>query len=69
MSRSNSNPEPQPLSQLGLTARGGADPQIRGLAVDSREVREGTLFAALPGSQVHGAKFIPGALDKGACAG
>lgn len=69
MSSSNSStPEPQPLSQLGLTARGGADPQISGLAVDSREVRAGYLFAALPGSQVHGAKFIPAALEKGAVA-
>ncbi|UWQ57219.1 UDP-N-acetylmuramoyl-L-alanyl-D-glutamate--2,6-diaminopimelate ligase [Leisingera caerulea] len=64
---SSSRPD-QPLSQLGLTARGGADPQIRGLAVDSRDVREGFLFAALPGSQVHGAKFIPAALEQGASA-
>uniref|UniRef100_UPI000A686971 Mur ligase family protein n=1 Tax=Leisingera sp. F5 TaxID=1813816 RepID=UPI000A686971 len=64
---SSSRPD-QPLSQLGLTARGGADPQIRGLAVDSREVRQGYLFAALPGRQVHGAKFIPAALELGATA-
>jgi UDP-N-acetylmuramoyl-L-alanyl-D-glutamate--2,6-diaminopimelate ligase len=57
-----------PLSQLGLTARGGVDPQITGLTVDSRSVEEGELFAALPGSNVHGAKFIPAALDKGAAA-
>ncbi len=58
----------RPLSELGLTARGGADPLISGLAVDSRRVREGMLFAALPGSQVHGAKFIPAALELGATA-
>lgn len=56
------------LGQLGLTARGGMDPVITGLTVDSRAVREGELFAALPGSKVHGAKFIPGALDLGAAA-
>ena len=58
----------RPLSELGLTARGGADPLISGLSVDSRGVSEGTLFAALPGSLVHGAKFIPAALEQGAVA-
>ncbi|MQQ07635.1 UDP-N-acetylmuramoyl-L-alanyl-D-glutamate--2,6-diaminopimelate ligase [Epibacterium sp. SM1979] len=58
----------QPLSQLGLTARGGADPMIRGLATDSRQVGEGFLFAALPGSQVHGARFVEMALEQGAVA-
>ncbi|MDF3360837.1 UDP-N-acetylmuramoyl-L-alanyl-D-glutamate--2,6-diaminopimelate ligase [Sulfitobacter sp. Ks41] len=57
-----------PLSSLGLTARAGANPIITGIAVDSREVREGTLFAALPGSRVHGAEFIQYALRMGAAA-
>ncbi len=57
-----------PLSQLGLTARGGVDPVIRGLALDSRKVEPGSLFAALPGSQVHGATFIPMAIELGAAA-
>ena len=35
---------------LALTARGGRDPLITGLAVDSREVRDGFLFAAMPGT-------------------
>tara|TARA_R110002049_G_scaffold23545_1_gene83189 strand:+ start:1372 stop:2853 length:1482 start_codon:yes stop_codon:yes gene_type:complete len=56
------------LSSLGLTARAGANPEITGLAVDSRQVREGTLFAALPGSKVHGAEFIQYALRMGAAA-
>ncbi|WP_374015327.1 UDP-N-acetylmuramoyl-L-alanyl-D-glutamate--2,6-diaminopimelate ligase [Phaeobacter sp. A36a-5a] len=60
--------ENRPLSQLGLTARGGVDPTIHGIAVDSRKVVEGGLFAALPGSQVHGAKFVPAALGNGAAA-
>ncbi|UOA14297.1 MULTISPECIES: UDP-N-acetylmuramoyl-L-alanyl-D-glutamate--2,6-diaminopimelate ligase [Sulfitobacter] len=57
-----------PLSSLGLTARAGANPMITGIAVDSREVREGTLFAAMPGSRVHGAEFIQYALRMGAVA-
>ncbi len=52
------------LSQLGLRARGTAAPdvEVTGLAVDSRKVRPGALFAALPGSRVHGAEFISFAL-------
>lgn len=58
----------KPLSQLALTARGGNDPLITGLAVDSRDVRDGYLFAALPGSRVHGGEFIQYALRMGAAA-
>lgn len=54
------------LADLGLSARGGAETRVTGLAVDSREVREGTLFAALPGARVHGAEFIQYALRMGA---
>ncbi|MFT7595284.1 MAG: UDP-N-acetylmuramoyl-L-alanyl-D-glutamate--2,6-diaminopimelate ligase, partial [Paracoccaceae bacterium] len=56
------------LSQLALTARGGRDPQITGLAVDSRDVKDGYLFAALPGSRVHGGEFVQYALRMGAAA-
>lgn len=56
------------LSQLALTARGGANPDITGLAVDSREVKDGYLFAALPGTRVHGGEFIQFALRMGASA-
>lgn len=56
------------LSQLALTARGGANPDITGLAVDSREVKDGYLFAALPGTRVHGGEFIQYALRMGAAA-
>jgi UDP-N-acetylmuramoyl-L-alanyl-D-glutamate--2,6-diaminopimelate ligase len=55
------------LTQLGLTAPGG-DVPVTGLAVDSREVRDGFLFAALPGVNAHGARFIESALQKGASA-
>ncbi|MEM8729753.1 MAG: UDP-N-acetylmuramoyl-L-alanyl-D-glutamate--2,6-diaminopimelate ligase [Pseudomonadota bacterium] len=57
-----------PLSQLALTAKGGRDPMITGLSVDSRKVGAGHLFAAMPGTQVHGATYIPDVLDKGAAA-
>lgn len=56
------------LTELGLTARGGAEARITGLAVDSREVRTGYLFAAMPGTRIHGAEFIPAALRMGAIA-
>ena len=56
------------LAELGLRAQGGRDARINGLAVDSREVREGWLFAALPGSRVHGGEFIQYALRMGAAA-
>jgi UDP-N-acetylmuramoyl-L-alanyl-D-glutamate--2,6-diaminopimelate ligase len=54
------------LAALGLTARGGREALVTGLAVDSRAMRPGMLFAALPGSAVHGARFIPAALAAGA---
>lgn len=56
------------LNALGLTARDGREAEITGLAVDSREVKPGFLFAALPGANVHGGDFIKYALrmDAGA---
>ncbi|MDX8351299.1 UDP-N-acetylmuramoyl-L-alanyl-D-glutamate--2,6-diaminopimelate ligase [Cognatiyoonia sp. IB215182] len=50
------------LAELGLRAQGGAEARITGLAVDSREVKPGFLFAALPGARVHGGEFIQYAL-------
>ncbi|SEM12115.1 UDP-N-acetylmuramoylalanyl-D-glutamate--2,6-diaminopimelate ligase [Roseovarius azorensis] len=54
------------LAELGLTAQAGRHAQVTGLAVDSREVRDGYLFAALPGTRLHGAEFISYALRQGA---
>lgn len=54
------------LAELGLTAQGGRRAEITGLAVDSRDVKDGFLFAALPGSRVHGGEFISYALRMGA---
>lgn len=41
---------------------------IAGLAADSREVKPGYLFAALPGVKTDGARFIEDALKRGAAA-
>ncbi|SMX33771.1 UDP-N-acetylmuramoyl-L-alanyl-D-glutamate--2,6-diaminopimelate ligase [Actibacterium lipolyticum] len=54
------------LAQLGLTAQGGREVQVTGLSVDSRLTKEGHLFAALPGTRVHGGEFIQYALRMGA---
>lgn len=47
---------------------GAQSVEITGLTADSRQVAPGFLFAALPGSQEDGRKFIPQALEKGASA-
>ncbi len=59
---------PRPLSALGLSPSRGGNVEVTGLAIDSRAVREGALFAALPGSRVHGGEFITYALRMGAAA-
>ncbi|WP_413873617.1 UDP-N-acetylmuramoyl-L-alanyl-D-glutamate--2,6-diaminopimelate ligase [Albidovulum sp.] len=56
------------LSELGLRAQGGREARITGLSVDSRQVKPGHLFAALPGTKVHGGEFIPYALRMEAAA-
>ncbi len=44
------------------------DPDIAGIAADSREIRPGYLFAALPGRVGDGRRFIDDALRRGAVA-
>ena len=56
------------LTQLGLTAQGARDVTVTALVLDSRQVMPGALFAALPGSAVHGATFIETAIANGAAA-
>lgn len=56
------------LSDLGLTARAGRNPLVTSLAIDSRQVQKGSLFAALAGTSVHGASFLPQVLAAGASA-
>lgn len=47
---------------------GAGDLAITGLALDSRAVRPGFVFAALPGVTTHGNAFIKAAVDAGAVA-
>ena len=56
---------PRRLSDL-IARRLEFDPEIAGVTADSRQVKPGYLFAALPGSQADGRDFIARALDAGA---
>jgi UDP-N-acetylmuramoyl-L-alanyl-D-glutamate--2,6-diaminopimelate ligase len=47
---------------------GDFDPDIRGLSSDSRSIRVGWLFAALPGVKTDGRQYIAQAIDSGAVA-
>lgn len=51
-----------------LEVSGSTDKQITGLAIDSRKVAEGMLFAALRGTQTDGHIYIPQAVSAGAVA-
>jgi len=46
----------------------GDDVEVTGLTLNSRLVEPGDLYAALPGSRVHGAEFVGSALTAGAVA-
>lgn len=63
-------PSPRPLAELGLhpAKAGQGAVRIGSITLDSRAVRPGALFAALPGTRVHGAEFITFALRQGASA-
>ena len=50
---------------LGATVH-GADPEVTGIALDSRQVRPGDLFVAVPGLRADGAAFVREALGRGA---
>lgn len=54
------------LAQLGFATHDALETPVSGIALDSRHVREGTLFAALPGTRTHGAAFVEYALRQGA---
>ena len=56
------------LSALAKTRLAGPDPEISGLTADSRAVKPGYLFAALPGVKADGAAFVADAIAKGASA-
>ena len=52
----------------GGSAPAGPIPDISGLTADSRQVRPGYLFAALPGVKLDGRRFIEDAVRRGAAA-
>lgn len=56
-----------PLSKL-FALSGNNDPLIRELTLDSRKVRAGDLFLAVPGARVDGREHIADALKRGAAA-
>ncbi|MEV0490332.1 UDP-N-acetylmuramoyl-L-alanyl-D-glutamate--2,6-diaminopimelate ligase [Streptomyces atratus] len=61
---------PTPLGELA--ARLGAEPpgsgEVTGITHDSRAVRPGDVYAALPGARLHGADFVAQAAGLGAAA-
>ncbi len=72
-------PQPRPLSELsarlGVRLATAGKPVIpnelgcvRGVTLDSRSVRHGDLYVALPGARVHGAAFCADAVAAGAVA-
>ncbi len=52
----------------GVVLRGPGDVAIEDAVLDSRRVRPGTLFAALPGERTDGRRFVGEALGRGAVA-
>ena len=64
---------PVPLSRLAALAAVPSDPAwaavpVTGVTLDSRAVRPGDLYAALPGRSTHGAAFVADAAASGAVA-
>ncbi|HJQ04786.1 MAG TPA: UDP-N-acetylmuramoyl-L-alanyl-D-glutamate--2,6-diaminopimelate ligase [Nocardioides sp.] len=64
---------PQPVTLADLAVRLGVAPPasdvaVTGICLDSRRVRPGDLYAALPGATAHGAAFLPQAVAAGAVA-
>ncbi len=65
--RVSATPLAELADQLGLTAPEGAA-EVTGITHDSRAVRPGDLYAALPGARAHGADFVTQAVGLGATA-
>ena len=67
---------PLPLAEIariaGATRTGtdaaDPDPAVTGVTHDSRDVRPGDLYAALPGFRTHGSEFVVQAVELGAVA-
>ncbi|MFI1012352.1 UDP-N-acetylmuramoyl-L-alanyl-D-glutamate--2,6-diaminopimelate ligase [Streptomyces sp. NPDC020965] len=61
---------PTPLGELAarLGVKGPGSGEVTGITHDSRAVRPGDVYAALPGARLHGADFVAQAADLGAAA-
>lgn len=65
--------KPKKLSELldptvAKPVKGGLDPVVSRLAIDSRRVTPGSLFFALPGTKIDGNRFVDEAIARGAVA-
>lgn len=65
--RISATPLAELADQLGVAAPDGSA-EITGITHDSRAVRPGDLYAALPGARLHGADFVTQAAGLGAAA-
>ncbi|MGC0409104.1 UDP-N-acetylmuramoyl-L-alanyl-D-glutamate--2,6-diaminopimelate ligase [Streptomyces sp. SAI-195] len=65
--RISATPLAELADQLGVTAPDGSA-EVTGITHDSRAVRPGDLYAALPGARLHGADFVTQAAGLGATA-
>ncbi|UWZ35231.1 UDP-N-acetylmuramoyl-L-alanyl-D-glutamate--2,6-diaminopimelate ligase [Dactylosporangium roseum] len=62
-------PRPRNVRPVLIAELGGVgDVAVTGVTHSSSSIRQGDLYAALPGSRVHGAQFIPEAVANGAVA-
>jgi UDP-N-acetylmuramoyl-L-alanyl-D-glutamate--2,6-diaminopimelate ligase len=74
MALDSSDPEPEAEIRLSELAAAlelplqGADVEVQGIAVDSRQVQPGDLFVAQRGEQADGVRFVPEAVARGAVA-
>ncbi|HYN20648.1 MAG TPA: UDP-N-acetylmuramoyl-L-alanyl-D-glutamate--2,6-diaminopimelate ligase [Thermoanaerobaculia bacterium] len=55
-------------TEVEMSAAPAADPQVLGVAHDSRAVEAGDLFVALVGQRFDGRAFVPAAIERGAVA-
>jgi UDP-N-acetylmuramoyl-tripeptide--D-alanyl-D-alanine ligase len=61
--------KPRRMSDVARAVDGlllGGEAVVSSVAIDSREVRAGALFVALPGTRTDGGRFVPEAFDHGA---
>ena len=56
------------MKGLGIAGSAGADPEVTGVAHDSRAVEPGDLFVAVRGERFDGRAFVPAAVAKGTVA-